>query len=512
MDALAAGFGAALQPVNFALTVAGTALGILVGALPGLSSPMAIIVLLPITYGMEPLQALLLMIGVYVGTKLGGSYSAILLRTPGTPAGACTALDGYPMARRGEAGLALGYATVGSAAGGLFGWVLAVSFVPLIATVALKSGPADIALIGIAGLIMVSAFVRGSMVKGLIGVLIGILVGTVGLDPEDGITRYTFGILDLMSGVPFAAALVGLFGIAVVLSDVILIGDKAHMVSKDVRLAMPSFRDIARRWQAIGIGALYGTGVGAIPGVGAEGSTWLAYATVKNRSRNPDAFGKGEPDGILAPESSNNATTGGTMIPMLTLGIPGDGSTAVMLGALVLHGITPGVSMIRDSGDIVYGVLAGLLVANVAMFVLGWRAIRYFVFVLQQDRSWLFPFVLVLATIGAFATTNTLFPVWVAIGFGIFGFILETRGFPTVTIVLGIILGPVIEINLRLALSLSGGDWSTFAATWPRMVLIGLIVFLVIFEITQAVRRMPRVTAAAQPVTTAPTREPEENP
>ena len=488
LEPLIGGFGVALEPVNFLLTAAGTALGIMVGALPGLSSPMAIIVLLPLTYGMEPIQALLLMVGVYVGTKLGGSYSAILLRTPGTPAAACTALDGYPMAQRGEAGLALGYATMGSTFGGIFGWIVAVCFVPVIGAIALRSAPADIALIGIAGLIMVSAFVRGSLVKGLIGVVLGLLVGTVGLDPEAGVARYTFGILDLMSGVPFAAALVGLFGVTVVLSDLVLIGDRAHIVERNVRIALPKLRDVLKRWQAVVTGGLYGTIVGAIPGVGAEGATWLAYATVKKRSKNPEAFGTGVPEGVLAPEATNNATTGGTMIPMMTLGIPGDGSTAVMLGALLLHGVTPGVTMMRDSGDIVWGILAGLLISTLVMFVLGWKAIRMFVFVLQQDRSWLFPFVLVLAMLGAFATTNTFFPVWIAIVFGVVGLLLESRGFPVVTIVLGIILGPIIEINLRLALSLSNNDWTTFVDTWPRRILLAVVVLLLASEIVQALK------------------------
>jgi len=488
LEPLIGGFADALQPMNLLMTVTGTALGIAVGALPGLSSPMAIIVLLPLTYGMETLPALLLLMGVYVGTKLGGSYSAILLRTPGTPAGACTALDGHPMARRGEAGLALGYATMGSTLGGLFGWLIAVSFVPLIAAIALRSGPADIALIGVAGLVMVSAFVRGSMVKGLIGVTLGVLISTIGLDPEAGVARYTFGVLDLMSGIPFAAALVGLFGLTVVLSDLTLIGDRSHLVTRKVRIALPGARDLARYWQSIAIGGTYGTTIGAIPGVGAEGATWLAYATARRRSKTPEKFGDGAPEGVLAPEATNNATTGGTMIPMMTLGIPGDGSTAVMLGALLLHGVTPGVTMMRDNGDIVWGILAGLGVATLAMFVLGWKAIGIFIAVLQQDRSWLFPFVLVLVTIGAFATTNTFFPVWVAIVFGIVGLAFESRGFPVVTIVLGIILGPVIEINLRLALSLSNGQWSTFVATWPRVALLALVLLLIALEIYRAVK------------------------
>jgi putative tricarboxylic transport membrane protein len=486
------GFVATLTPFNLLMTTVGTTLGLLVGSLPGLSSPMAIIVLLPITYTMQPLSALLLLIGIYVGTKLGGSYSAILLRTPGTPAAACTALDGFPMAQQGKAGLALGYATMASTFGGVCGWVIAVSLVPLISTIALKASAADIALLGVMGLLLVSAFVRGSTVKGLIGVVLGVLIGTIGLDPEDGVARFTFGNNDLMSGVPFAAALIGFFGITVVLSDLAMMNNKSSVVEKDVKIALPRFREVLARWQAIVIGAFYGVAVGAVPGVGAEGATWVAYATVRNRSKDPDSFGKGNPDGVLAPESTNNASTGGTMIPMLTLGIPGDASTAVILGALLLHGITPGVTMIRDNGDLVYGMLASLLTAHVIMFAIGWKAIRMFVYVLQQDRSWLFPFVLVLATVGAFASTNSYFSVWVAILIGVIGYILESRGFPVVTIVLGLILGPIIEINIRLALNLAQNDWFTFADSWPRKIMIGIIIILFVTEARHSVSEARR--------------------
>ncbi|MFQ5936058.1 MAG: tripartite tricarboxylate transporter permease [Acidiferrobacterales bacterium] len=497
LDDLLGGFANVFTAWNLTFTFLGTTLGILVGALPGLSSPMAIIVLLPLTYGMDTLPALLVMMGVYVGTKLGGSFSAILLRTPGTPAGACTALDGHPMAQKGEAGKALGYATMGSTFGGLFGWIIAVTCVPLLATIAVKSSNADIALIGVVGLILVSAFVRGSMLRGLVGVLLGLMISTIGLDPMDATERLTFGSLDLMGGVPFTAALIGFFGISVVLSDLELVGRRSHIASSAVNMALPSVRDLARRWQALFIGGFYGTGVGAIPGVGAEGATWLAYATVRNKSKHPQRFGRGEPDGILAPESTNNAVTGGTMVPMLTLGIPGDGSTAVMLGALILHGIEPGVMLMRNHGDLVNALLAGLLVATIFMFVIAWTAIRYFILLLQQDRSWLFPFVLVLATIGAFASANTFFPVFVALILGVVGYLLEKRNFPVVTIVLGIILGPIIEQNIRLALALSDGDWTTFVGTWPRQLLAGVIILLITWEIYKHIQDMRGRRSAA---------------
>lgn len=483
IEGLFGGFLSVAAPFNLFLLFVGTGLGILVGALPGLSSPMAIIVLLPLTYSLNTLSALLMMIGVYVGTKLGGSYSAILLRTPGTPAGACTALDGYPMAQKGEAGLALGYATMGSTFGGLFGWILAVTCVPLLSSLAVKSTNADIALIGIVGLILVSSFIRGSTLKGLIGVVLGLLIATIGLDPIDATSRFTFGSYNLMSGIPFAAALVGFFGIAVVLSDLKKIGTESSMVTDKFSLSLPTLKDIVKRWESILIGVLYGTGMGAVPGVGAEASPWMAYATMRNRSKHPEKFGTGVPEGVLTPEATNNANTGGTMIPMLTLGIPGDGSTAIMLGAMILHGLNPGVTLMKNNGDIVYGILAGLLLANIFMFLIGWKAIRYFVLVLQQDRSWLFPFILVLATLGAFSTMNTYFPVFIAIVFGVVGYIFESTGFPVVTVVLGIILGPIIEQNIRLALALSDNDWTVFVSAWHRILILIVVIGLILYEI-----------------------------
>lgn len=486
IEGLLGGFSYLADPINLLLILAGTALGIVVGALPGLSSPMAITVLLPLTYPLQPIPALVLLMGVYVGTKLGGSFSAILLRTPGTPAAACTALDGFPMAERGESARALGYATVGSTIGGLISWCIAVTSIPILAKVAVEAKNADIALIGILGLVMVSAFARGSMLKGMIGVMLGLLIATIGLDPIDATDRFTFEIPQMMEGIPFTAALIGFFGIAVVLTDMQLIGRKSELIADKVTLKLPNFKELRKRWQSIFIGGTYGVFIGAVPGVGAESATWLAYATTKNRSKTPENFGKGEPDGILTPEACNNATTGGTMIPMLTLGLPGDGSTAVMLGALILHGIEPGVLLFKQSGDLVYAILASLLIATIFMFVLALGAIKYFVMVLRQDRSYLFPFVLVLAAVGAYAISNTLFPVLVAIALGVVGYILESRRFPLVTVVLGIILGPIIEYNARVAMVIADNDWTVFVGTWPRIILVAVTVLLVLREIQKS--------------------------
>jgi len=487
-DLLIGGFSSCLEPFNLLLIFAGTALGIFVGSLPGLSAPMAIIVLLPLTYSFEALPALLTMIGVYVGTKLGGSFSAILLRTPGTPAGACTALDGYPMAKSGRAGEALGYSVIGSTLGGLFSWVVAITCVPLLSMVAMKSGNADIALVGILGLVMVTSFIRASMIKGLIGAFLGLLIATVGIDPIDSTERFTFGHYEFLTGIPFAAVLVGFFGFAVVLSDMGMVGKHSALLSKSLNLSMPSFKDIYSRIDAVIIGALYGVGVGALPGVGAEASPWMAYGTVRNKSKTPEKFGTGMPEGILAPEASNNATTGGTMVPMLTLGIPGDSSTAVLLGAMILHGLQPGVTLMRDNGELVYGILAGLLIATIFMFLIAWKSIRWFILMLDNDRGWLFPFILLLAVLGSFSSANNFFPVYIAISVGVIGWILETAKFPVVTIVLGVILGPIIEQNARVALVLDTDGWGTFVSTWPRMIVVALIVALIGWEIYKLVK------------------------
>jgi len=371
--------------------------------------------------------------------------------------------------------------------------------VPLLSSIAIKSSNADIALIGVLGLILVSAFVRGSTLRGLIGVVLGLLIATIGLDPIQTTDRFTFGSYNLMSGIPFAAALVGFFGIAVVMSDIKMIGRPSEMITSNMSLSLPKWRDLIRRWQCFLIGGFYGTAIGAIPGVGAEVSPWIPYATMRNKSKTPEKFGTGIAEGILTPEAANNANAGGTMVPMLSLGIPGDGSTAIMLGAMILHGLEPGVMLMKNDSEIVYGILVGILIATLFMFLIAWRAIRYFVLILRYDRSWLFPFILVFAIIGAFLTMNTTFPVFIAITFGVIGYILETRNFPVVTVVLGIILGPIVEQNFRLALALPKNDWTTFVATWPRIVMVATIVLLLLWEIYKGATADRKPVAVNEP-------------
>lgn len=478
----------AYTPMNLLVTFIGAFLGILVGAIPGLSSPMVIVVLLPLTYKLDPLPALLLLIGIYNASKLGGSFPAVLLRTPGTPAAACTCLDGHIMAEKGRPGEAIGYAVLASSFGGLVSFLACLFCAPAVAAIALKATSADIALIGVLGLVMVCIFSRGNIIKGLIGVALGLLVSSVGADPINGTLRYTFGNYRLVSGIPFVAALVGMFAVGTVLSDMKDIGKKAACGDTNVKVKLPSLKAAFRYWKELLIGALYGVLVGAIPGVGAEGSTWLAYASARKISKHPEDFGTGIPEGIVAPEASNNAVTGGALIPMLTLGIPGDGSTAIMLGALMLQGLSPGVTLFRDSPELTYGMIAGLLSSTVLMFLIAWKMIKPFVAMLSRDRSWIFPFVIVFASIGAFADSNTTLPVLMAVLFGLLAYFMQKYDFPIVTLVLAIILGPVIETNARQALLLSHGSWGIFAATWLRKIMLLIVLYLIVSEAVRFIK------------------------
>lgn len=475
--------------MNLLVTLIGSFLGVLVGAIPGLSSPMVIVVLLPLTYTMEPLPALLLLIGIYSASKLGGAFPAVLLRTPGTPAAACTCLDGHAMAQKGKAGLAIGYSIFGSTVGGVFSFLACLFCAPAVASIALKAANADIALIGILGLIMVCIFSRGNIIKGLIGVAVGLLISAVGADPVNGTLRYTFGSFKLISGIPFVAALVGMFAIGTVLADIKVIGKRNEKREGTVKVEMPKIREAVKYWKELLIGSIYGVLIGAIPGVGAEGSTWLAYANAQKISKHPEKFGTGIPEGIVAPEASNNAVTGGALIPMLTLGIPGDGSTAIMLGAIMLQGLSPGMLLFRDSPELTYGMIAGLLSSTVFMFLIGWKMVKPFVAMLDRDRSWIFPFVIVFGCIGAFADSNTTMPVLMAALLGLLAYFMQKYNFPIVTMVLAIILGPVIENNARLALLMSGGSATVFVGSWLRIALVLIVLFLIGSEVVRAVRQ-----------------------
>jgi len=477
-------FADIFQPMSFAFLFVGSALGLLVGVLPGLSSPMALAILIPITFGMEPFSAFMILIGIYVGTKTGGAFAAILIRTPGTPAAAATAMEGFPMAQRGEAGRALAISIGSSFVGGTISWMVAVPLVGVIGLYAVRISSADLAMIGLMALAAVSSLSGRDLLKGLMSSCLGLILATVGLDELTGTPRLTLGYYQMLGGIPFLAAIVGLFAIATVLVDMSEEAVNAKPPTKRGGFNLVSLmRELWSMRKQLAVGTTIGSILGVVPGVGSDTAGWLSFAYVKRQIekgflKSDRKIGEGVPEGLAAPEAANNAVTGGATIPMLTLGIPGDGSTAIMLGALMLFGLQPGPLFFRESPDMAYGILIALGVANLTTLLAAVLLIRPFTAVLRIDRSMLLGSVLVLALAGSFASTNNTFEMMIALSFGVLGYLMHRFGFSIPALALGLILGPVIESNFRRALMISRGDAMVFLTSPISLICIILLTLL----------------------------------
>lgn len=498
MEHLLTAFASVLFPVNLALLFTGSALGLLVGVLPGLSSPMALAILVPVAFGMEPVSAFMILIGTYVGTKTGGAFSAILMRTPGTPAAAATAMEGHPMALRGEAGRALGLAIGASFVGGTLSWLLAVPLVGVIGTYAVRISSADLAMIGILALTAVASLSGQDVLKGLMAALFGLVISTIGLDELSGTPRLTMGIYQLYGGIPFLAAIIGLFAIATVLVDISEASErKEPTAQKNSFNLLGILREMWIMRKILLVGTAIGSALGIVPGVGSDTAGWLSYAYVKRlvgrgRLKTDRKIGEGVPEGLAAPEAANNAVTGGATIPMLTLGIPGDGSTAIMLGALMLFGLQPGPMFFRESPDLAYSILVALGLANLTTLVAALVFIRPFVAILKIDRAMLLGSVLVLALVGSYASSNASYEMLIALLFGFLGYFMHRFGYSIPALALGLILGPVIESNFRRALLITRGDYMVFLTSPVSLVCFLFILSLAAkfcFDLVQARRR-----------------------
>ena len=482
MDNLLPAFSSVLYPANFILLFAGSALGLLVGVLPGLSSPMALAILIPVAFGMEPISAFMILIGTYVGTKTGGAFSAILMRTPGTPAAAATAMEGHPMALRGEAGRALGLAISASFVGGTLSWLLAVPLVSVIGTYAVRISSADLAMVGVLALTAVASLSGQDMLKGLMAALLGLVVSTIGLDELSGTPRLTMGYYQLYGGVPFLAAIIGLFAITTVLVDISdTHASRQPTAQKNSFSIVEMIREMWIMRKLLLVGTAIGSALGIVPGVGSDTAGWLSYAYVKRgislgKLKSDRKIGEGVPEGLVAPEAANNAVTGGATIPMLTLGIPGDGSTAIMLGALMLFGLQPGPLFFRESPELAYSILVALGLANLTTLIAAFIFIRPFVSILKIDRAMLLGSVLVLALVGSYASSNATYEMVVALLFGILGYFMHQFGYSIPALALGLILGPVIESNFRRALLITRGDYQVFFTSPISLICIFLIV------------------------------------
>ncbi|MEL6595483.1 MAG: tripartite tricarboxylate transporter permease [Pseudomonadota bacterium] len=459
-SALAYLFG---NPSSFLLIIFSVIWGIAFGSVPGLTGIVGVALLIPFTFVFDPTAGLLLLAGVYVGSTFGGSISAILFNTPGSPEAACTALDGYPMAKKGEAGKALGIALASSAIGGIFGTIVLMLLAPPMAQFALNFGPAEYFALAVLGITAIAAIGGGSILKGLVAGLLGLGIATVGLDPITGTERYTFGNLSLLTGISFVPAIIGTFALAEVLQRA---GEKTSTadVITDVSTKLPSMKEfMATRFTLIrssGIGAV----IGALPGVGATTAAFISYSEAVRWSKRPQDFGTGVPDGIAAPESANNSAVGGSMIPLLALGIPGSATTAVMLGGLTIHGIIPGPLLMETNTQLVYTVFIGMFIANILMLIFGIRMARYFALVLKAPYALVGPAIVVLCMTGVYALNSNIVDVGVMLAMGAFGFLLRKLKYPIASFVIGLVLGPIAERSLRQGLVISDYNYIEFVS------------------------------------------------
>lgn len=439
----------------------GVAVGITIGAMPGLSVTMGLALTLPFTFGMDPVAGLLLLLGVYCGGVFGGSITAILLKTPGTAASAATVADGFILAQRGRAGVALNMAIYASVVGGLFSGLILILIAPQMARFALKFGPPEIFTLALFGLTIIVMVSSNQVKKGLIMGCLGILVGTIGLDPIDGLPRFTFGYEPLTSGIELVPALIGLFAISEIFNQ-IESRSKSIAVDTNIKNEKFNFRSLIPFRKTLAKSSVIGVIVGAIPGTGGAIASFLAYGESKRSSKTPEEYGDGSLHGIAASESANNGTTGATLIPLLTLGIPGDVATAVLLGGLLIQGLRPGPELFTNYGFIAYPVLIGFIIVNIVMFIQAKLAIKLFARITKVPSYILLPIVLVLCLVGAFAVNNALYSVGIAVVFGVIGYILPKYGFPVTPMLIAMILGPIAEVSLRQSLSLSSGSMLIF--------------------------------------------------
>jgi putative tricarboxylic transport membrane protein len=478
------GFGVALQPHNLLYCFAGVILGNLVGVLPGMGVLSAVSILLPMTYGMPPVGAILMIAGMFYGAQYGGAICSILLNLPCHPPHAVTCLDGFPLTKQGKGGIALGITMMGALFGAAFGIVQMIFMAPYIANIAYSFGAAEICSLMLVGLLAGATLAKGSPLKGIAMTIFGLLLGLVGQDINTGVERFTFGLLDLDDGVELVALSLGLFGIAEFLRSV---NNTAPVNTAYAKLRVadmrPSKADVKQAAFPILRGTLIGSLCSLVPGTGPTIASFVAYATEKKLSKNPERFGRGAIEGVASPEASTHSAVQGDFIPTMSLGIPGDAAMALLLGALIIHGIQPGPRLIVEHPDIFWGLIASFWLGNIMLIVLNVPMIGVWVKMLMVPYRYLYPTALFFVCIGVFAAKNTLFDVVMTVFFGVFGYILLKLRFEPAPILLGFVLGPRLEENFRRALLISRGDLATFVDRPLSAFFLAVCVFLIGMQI-----------------------------
>ena len=483
-------YAAVFTPSILFMICVGTVAGIVIGALPGLTATMGVALLVPLTFGRPPLESLSMLMGIYCGAMYGGAISAILIRTPGTPAAAATVMEGYPMAKRGEAGRAMAMALFASFFGGVVGALIMTFASPFVSSVALEFGPVEYFGLAIFGLSVIISISGRSLIKGMMSAFFGLLICTTGFDPISGYPRFTFGLVEMMEGPPFIPTLIGLFAVSEVFNEVQKDG-VVQQVKAKLDQYLPSWTDIKYCFKELCRSSIIGTIIGAIPGAGGDIAAFISYGEAKRASKNPERYGHGEIEGLAASECANNSCSGGAMIPLLSLGVPGDAVTAVLLGAFVIQGLQPGPMLYKEHMDIVYQIFASMMLAQFAMQFIGMAGIQLFARVIMVDRAILTPAIFVLSCVGAFAMRGNVFDVYCTLFFGILGYVMMRYDYPLSPILLALILGPMAEANLRRALVISNGD---FNVLFSRPIAVGLMILAVI-SLVLAIRGHKKVEA-----------------
>ena len=484
---LALGFGVALSPLNLLYCFMGVLLGTLIGVLPGIGPVATIAMLLPVTFTLPPVSALIMLAGIYYGAQYGGSTTAILVNLPGESSSVITALDGYQLARKGRAGPALGMAAIGSFFAGCVSTVVIALFAPPLAEVALKFGPTEYFSLMVLGLVAAVVLAHGSLIKAIGMVILGLLFGLVGTDVNSGVARYSFGISELSDGIGFVTVAMGMFGIAEIIANL------EHKESRDVFVSkienlLPTWNDIKRCIPAILRGTVLGSALGILPGGGALLASFAAY-TLEKKMGDTSMFGKGEIRGVAAPESANNAGAQTSFIPLLTLGIPSNPVMALMIGAMMIQGIAPGPQVMNERPQLFWGMIASMWVGNLMLVVLNLPLIGMWVSLLKVPYRLLYPAILVFCAIGVYSVNNTSFDIYLMCIFAILGIVCVKFECEPAPLILGFILGPMMEENLRRAMLLSRGDPTVFFTKPISLVLLLIALGLLVIVLSPSIKK-----------------------
>jgi len=466
------------QPVNILLNIVGMFIGILFGALPGLTATLAIALLVPFTFGLPPIPSMILLLSIYNGGMYGGSITAVTIRTPGAPANAVTVLDGYQLALQGKAGIAISISLIAGTIGGLFSCLVMIFLSPPLSRIALKFSPVEYFSVALFGLSAIFAISGRSLLKGTMAGILGLILCTVGMDEILPIPRFTMGVRDLQTGIPFLPAVIGLFALSEAFR-VIEKGEVLTEITAKIGRILPTWKEFTGTIKETIRGSIIGTWIGMLPGAGGAIAAFMAYGESRRASRHPERFGKGELNGVASPEAANNAVTGGAMIPMMTLGIPGDTVTAVLMSALIIQGLQPGPFLFRDHMDVVYPIFSAMILSNLIMLLMGFVLLPLTSHLAYVKKDVLVPIIAILGILGSFTISGSLFYVGIAVFFGILGYILERYDFPVAPVCLSLILGPIAENSLRQSMIMSRGDVTIFFTRPISLILIILTILSV---------------------------------